>query len=295
MKILVTGINGFVGKILRPLLLEQGHEVFGLDLKGNEDNVFAVDITDSKKVEDAVLQISPQAIIHLAGIAVVNFDNPKDLYDINVNGTLNLLLATSKLKEKPNFLFISSSQVYGRVAERDLPIRESHFINPINHYGASKAAAEKIALAFHQEAGLPLVIARPFNHIGRGQTTNFVLPKIVEAFKKKEASLTLGNINVERDFLDVRDIAVAYLKLIENFSDGKIYNIASGVGISLAKLIEKLEELTGHKPKIIKDQALFRKNEIASVLGAANLLKKKIDWQPKFKLEETLAWMLLDE
>ena len=292
MKILVTGINGFVGQILYPLLLEQGHEVFGLDLRGDGKNIFAADITDYKEVEDLVLKISPQAIIHLAGIAIVNFKDPKSLYDINVNGTLSILSAANKLKEKPKFLFISSSQVYGLVAQKELPITEGHPVNPLNHYGASKAAAERIALAFNQEAGLPLVIARPFNHIGKGQTTNFVLPKIVEAFKSKQVSLNLGNIYVERDFLDVRDIAIGYLKIVENFSDGKIYNLASGVGITIAKVIEKLEELTGYKPKVVKDEDLFRKNEIMSVVGVANLIQEEIGWQPKFSLEETLTWML---
>ena len=294
MKILVTGINGFVGKILHPLLLERGHEVFGIDLKGNEDNVFSVDITDFKKVEDAVLQISPQAIVHLAGIAIVNFDDPKSLYDINVIGTLNILGAANKLKEKPNFLFISSSQVYGNVPIQNLPITEKHLIAPINHYGSSKAAAERIALAFHQEAGLPLVIARPFNHIGQGQTTNFIIPKLVKAFKAKQPTLNLGNTKVERDFLDVRDIAMTYSKLIEIFPDGKIYNIASGVGISISKVLESLEDLTGNKVEIIADKTLFRKNEIISVLGDASFLRKDLGWEPQFRVADTLAWMLED-
>lgn len=293
MKILITGINGFVGKILKQALGDRGHLVYGLDISSDSEHVFAVDIRNYLAVKETVLKIDPDLIIHLAAISRVDFENVNDIYEINVNGTLNLLKTCALAKNKIPFIFVSSSQVYGNPNLKDgQMIREEFLLVPVNHYGASKAAAENIALAFHRENGLPLTIVRPFNHTGAGQTVNFVVPKIVKAFKMKNQELHLGNIDTIRDFLDVRDVVNAYVKLIENFKDGEIINIASGKGIVIREIIGLLENISGHKINIKHKDQLMRGSEINALIGDSSKLQNNFNWHPQYSFEDTLKWML---
>lgn len=292
MKVLITGINGFVGKYLRNALEEEGLEIYGIDIKSSDENIYSIDITDPLAINHCISEISPHFIIHLAAISRVDFNNPGLIYNINVNGTLNILQASATQKFKPKVLLVSSSQVYGIVEESLQPILEKTAVKPVNHYGASKAAAENIAGAFYHEYGLPLVIVRPFNHIGRGQNQHFVVPKVIQAFKKKEKEIELGNIHVERDFLDVRDVVDAYLKLLDNFPEGEVFNIASGKGFTISDIIQMLEKTTGHQLIIKRGENLIRKNEINSSIGDFCKIRKKFNWQPVFDVNETLEWIL---
>jgi GDP-6-deoxy-D-talose 4-dehydrogenase len=292
MKVLVTGINGFVGSYLKEQLTEKGHNVCGLDVRSNDKSVVAVDLLDQQLLSSAVLSLNPDAVIHLAAIAQVDFKNPRIIYDINVIGTTNLLTACMGLPHPVKFLFVSSSQVYGNVAECDLPIDESFPVRVVNHYGASKAAVENIVRAFSYESGIEYVIVRPFNHTGKGQTTNFVIPKITEAFKNRSSSIELGNIETVRDFLDVRDVVRAYADIIDNFKRGETYNIASGKGIKISQIIEKLEQITNHRIKIIPKEYLKRKSEIMAVIGNAGKIKSDILWSPDYSITDTLKFML---
>lgn len=290
MKVLVTGINGFVGTHLRRELEDRGHQVIGLDVRSDRKDVLAVDITDKTAAAAAIRNVAPEAIIHLAGIAQVNFDNPGLIYAINTVGTMNLLSAC--IGTEIRFLFISSSQVYGNVSEKDQPITEDCPLQPVNHYGASKASAEMIVRAFSLENNVQSVIVRPFNHTGKGQSPNFVVAKIVGAFKEKKASIELGNIDTIRDFLDVRDVVKAYVSIIENFKPGEAYNISSGKGIRIADIIPMLTEITGHKPEILKKEFLKRKSEIRSVLGSSQKLESELGWRPVYDIHNTLNDML---
>jgi len=220
MKVFITGINGFVGTILKARLLEKGIDVYGICIKESSEKIFSCDITDAELTAKVLLQISPDIIIHLAAISRVDFENPGELYSSNVTGTLNLLSAACRLNRKPGFIFVSSSQVYGSVEKIEQPISETCMVNPVNHYGASKAAAENLVMAFRKEYGIPALIARPFNHTGRGQTEHFVIPKIVKAFRERRGEITLGNIDVIRDISDVRDVVNSYALMIENIKDG---------------------------------------------------------------------------
>ncbi len=292
MKILITGINGFVGKILKPELESEGHVVSGLDLESKGTDTLAVDITDPSAVEKAFFQLEPDYVFHLAAISRIDFDNPQNLYNINVNGTVNCLSAASKLKNKPSFMVVSSSQVYGDVQLDQLPITESHPVSPVNHYGASKAAGENISLAFHRDFKLPVLIVRPFNHIGKGQALNFVVPKLINAFKTKESSLEMGNIDPARDFLDVRDIIKAYMQLMNVHHDGSILNVASETSFSIRDIIAMLTDITSHTMEIKTVSAFLRKNEIMNVVGSYAKLHKLTGWKPNFSLKETLQWII---
>ena len=292
MKILVTGANGFVGFYLKGLLAGKGHEVSGLDSAGNADIV--CDLADGVGLGLCLRELHPDAVIHLAGIARVDFEQPGEIYRVNTLGTINLLQAAVNVTPVPRFLMVSSSQVYGNPDEKDQPVHENCRVLPVNHYGASKAAAESAAMAFRNEYSMPLVIARPFNHTGRGQSVNFVIPKIVRAFRERHDSLELGNINTVRDFLDVRDVAGAYCAMTESFNDGQIYNIASGEGVMISDVITMCRQITGHNVEIIRREGLVRRSEIRSILGSAAKLQNDLSWKAAHTFRETLEWMLAD-
>ena len=294
MRILITGINGFVGKILSQVLEQDGYDVYGIDLHGNNKNIFNVDITDLSAIEKCLKEISPDFIYHLAAISKVDFKKLSTLYNINVNGTMNLLTASVNLEKLPKFLLVSSSQVYGIVDDSLQQISEEALVNPVNHYGACKAASENIAKVFHLEYDLPLVIARPFNHIGRGQNAHFVVPKIIQAFKDRDKEIELGNLDVIREFLDVRDVVEIYKRLMENFHNGKVFNLCRGEGYSILEIIKILEDITGYKLNIKNSNSLLRKNEILKSIGDCSLISATYNWHPEFKIKDSLEWILSD-
>ncbi len=291
MKILITGINGFVGRILKEDLLNKDYSVFGMDAAGKGDNFHRVDITDYQSVLDCILSVEPDYIYHLAGISFVNTGDVEMIYDVNTSGTLNVLRASIRLKKMPKFLFVSSSQVYGIVDEVNQPIKENCPVNPVNHYGASKSAGESMVMAYCREYGLPAVIVRSFNHTGKGQYKNFIIPKLVEAFKNHDKILKIGNIEVMRDFLDVRDVIRAYITVIENYNDAEIFNVCKGEGVFISGIIGMLEDIAGFKIEMEMSGDLLRKNEITHAIGDNNKLKST-GWMPEYDMIDTLKWMM---
>jgi nucleoside-diphosphate-sugar epimerase len=294
MKILITGINGFVGPFLRKALESRGHLVYGIDLQGGDRSVYSVDIADPAAIGRCVHEISPDFIYHLAAISKVAYEAPSQLYTININGTINLLTASANLKKKPHVLFISSCQVYGIVEDSNQPITEETMVNPINHYGASKCAGEHIARVFHSMYELPVAIVRPFNHTGKGQTTDFIIPKIIRAVKEKNTEIILGDTAVVREFIDVRDIVEIYCELCERFPNGKTFNIAGGIGYAISDILRLIQDMTGVQLKIKSSESLFRKNEIKKLIGDGTALKELYGWKPVYGIRETLEWVLAE-
>jgi len=292
LKVLVTGINGFVGQHLKRELEIHGHDVRGLDVISTNAKVLEVNILDALRLNKALKDTGPDAVIHLAAIASVDHRDPATLYNVNFNGTVNLLNACKELEQKPCFLFISSSQVYGNVPADKLPIDETFPVNPVNHYGATKAAAEMAVMAFGAEYGLPYVIARPFNHTGPGQTDRFVVPKMINGFRERAEFIELGNIDTIRDFTDVRDVVKAYVSILENFISGNVYNVSSGIGVTVAEIFEMIKRISGHNMNIKKRELLVRGNEIWSVIGNSSLLRETTGWRPEILIERTLKDML---
>lgn len=292
MKVLITGVNGFVGKYLRHRLCALGHQVWGIDYVSNGDGAYVVDICDGEAVECVLKETMPEYIYHLAAASFVPLANYKRIYEVNVDGTLNLLRACCKLPTLPRVVFISSSQVYGNVPKQMQPIGEHMPLNPITHYGASKAMGEMLVKAFFAETGLEYVIFRPFNHTGIGQSEVFVIPKIVKAFKEGAPIVELGNIDVERDFCDVRDVVRAYAMVLENWKAQEVYNVSSGKAIYIKEIVEKLTIITGRKIEIKVTSAHIRKNEIMHAVGSYEKIKKELGWEPTISIEETLRSMI---
>jgi len=297
MRVIITGSSGFAGRYLRGELEGRGHDVFGMDMttglsQYEAGRFFQADITDTKAVNEAVNSIMPDYVFHLAAVSYVDFKNPELMYRVNVGGTLNVLNACLMCGSDPGVLLVSSSQVYGAAGDKGRPITEGTPPEPVNHYGASKAAAERIAFGYAGSSGLKLVVARPFNHTGKGQEEHFVVPKLVKAFRERSDSISLGNIDTVRDFCDVRDVVRAYALLMEKGVYGKAVNICSSEGVTIRQVIRMLEELTSHKMSLDIKEEFIRKNEITCSIGSNRAIKDIALWSPGIKFEDTLAWML---
>ena len=281
MRVLVTGLNGFTGHYLQTELELHGHIAIGLQS----------DLKKSADVAEEVAKIQPEAVAHLAGVAFVGHSDASAFYQVNLMGTRNLLDALAKnAPDVRAVLLASSANVYGNRSEGILS--EGAALNPANDYAVSKLAMEHMAALWVDR--LPLFIVRPFNYTGVGQADKFLIPKITGHFRERKAVIELGNLDVSRDFGDVRTVTLAYRKLIEASPAGEIINICSGVAHTLREVIALCEKVAGYQ---IDDQVnpdFARKNEVRMLIGDNNHLKNLIgNWQP-INLQETLQWMLED-
>ena len=289
-RVLVTGLQGFTGLHLATELEAHGYEVWGLgDVDPTLPRSVKADLLDLESLKTAVLAAQPRYVIHLAGVAFVGHGQPKAFYDVNLVGTRNLLQALEPLAGQLRcVLLASSANVYGNLQGGLLS--ESNPANPANDYAVSKLAMEYMAKLWLPK--IPVVLARPFNYTGVGQSNSFLIPKIVSHFVLKEQAIELGNMDVWREFNDVRDIAFAYRKLIEAAPIGETINVCSSNLVSLKEALALASELTGHtiSPRV---NALFvRDNEVLKLGGDATQIKRLIpEWKPR-GLRETLAWML---
>ena len=276
---LVTGIEGFTGQFVQAELEANGHIVVGLNS----------DLTDVDAIANEVLELQPEAVIHLAGLAFVGENNANAFYDVNLIGTRNLLDALSKHVPKlSNVLITSSANVYGNSTGGMLD--ESVIPNPSNDYAVSKLAMEYMTRLWSKK--LSFCIVRPFNYTGVGQDGRFLIPKIVRHFRDKERVIELGNLDVWREFGDVRTVAAVYRMLIENCPVGETLNVCTGQTYSLKEVITLCEKLTGHKIEIKVNPEFVRENEVRELKGDNSRLRKLVDNFDLYTFEETLSWML---
>lgn len=288
-KIFITGIDGFTGYHLKQLLELSGFEVFGTAFSFvNTENIFTCDITQKLQLLAALESCKPDYVIHLAGLSFVGHPVTEDFYRINVIGTQNLLdaLLESSLKLK-KVILASSATVYGNQGVDILD--ESLCPQPANHYGISKLSMEHMARTYFEK--LPLIITRPFNYIGAGQTPAFVIPKIVAHFQQKANTLELGNLQIEREFNDVLYTCEIYKRLLNCDQSGEIVNLCSGRGISLLRVIELMEEISGHHLDVKVNPAFVRKNELHKLIGSVKKLHGFIGDVPQENLKNTLFKM----
>ncbi|MCK4864827.1 MAG: GDP-mannose 4,6-dehydratase [Gammaproteobacteria bacterium] len=276
---LVTGIEGFTGRFVKAELEANGHAVVGL----------SGDLTDAEAIANEVLDLQPEAVIHLAGLAFVGEDNANAFYEVNLIGTRNLLDALAKHASKlSSVLVTSSANVYGNSTGGVLD--ESINPNPSNDYAVSKLAMEYMTRLWGKK--LSFCIVRPFNYTGVGQDGRFLIPKIVRHFRNKEPVIELGNLDVWREFGDVRTVATIYRMLIENCPVGETLNVCTGQTYSLKDVILFCEKLTGHKIEIKVNPEFIRENEVRELKGENSKLIKLIENFPSYTFEETLSWML---
>jgi GDP-6-deoxy-D-talose 4-dehydrogenase len=276
---LVTGADGFTGVHFVKQAREAGYNVFE----------FNADLTDPSAVNEQVKIAEPNVVVHLAAISFVGHAKANAFYDVNVIGTLNLLDALLKLAKPPTrVLLASSANVYGNCDSS--PISETQTPAPLNHYAMSKLAMEHLAMTYADR--LPLFFVRPFNYTGPGQVESFVIPKMVSHFKRRDTTIELGNLTVEREYNDVRLVTAAYVKLLDKAVIGQIYNICSSQTYTLHQVIATLTELTGHQINIAVNPAFVRANELHRLCGDATKLNATIGAQNSIALKDTLQWML---
>lgn len=301
MRVLITGVGGFVGGHLSNLLLKEGYQVFGLEknctLKKSGVTIFEADITDKKSLSEVIKKVEPNLIFHLAAISAVQIckNNHELTKNVNVEGTKNLMLTCVENKINPRILITSSAHVYGLPSY--LPLDENHPTKPVNEYGLSKLEQEKISQFFFKEFKLNIIIARSFNHIGPNQNIGFVcsdLAKQIVMVEKRlvKPEIRVGDLNSKRDFTDVRDIVKAYVYLINQGEPGQIYNIGSGFSYSIKKILEKLIYLTKTHIKVIEDKSLFRSNEIPDLTANNKKFVNLTGWQPSFNINQSLKDIL---
>ena len=279
MRILVTGLDGFTGRHVEAELLEAGHTVVGL----------SSDLTDLPAIIAEVETVKPEAVIHLAGIAFVGHGNSNSIYDVNLIGTRNLLEALARnAPDVRSILLASSANVYGNHTEGVLS--EDAATAPANNYAVSKLAMENMARLWLDR--LPLFIVRPFNYTGVGQSNNFLIPKIVEHFIKRSPVIELGNIDIWREFGDVRAFAEIYRKLLEERPIGETLNVCTGQTYSLRDVVSYCEKITGHCIDVKINQDFVRTNDVRVLKGDNSRLKRVIGEWHIHDLEDTLKWML---
>jgi GDP-4-dehydro-6-deoxy-D-mannose reductase len=283
--LLVTGLTGFVGSYLA------GRDgVFDLCVDGR-----LADLRIPEEVNAALAAMRPQAVIHLAAQSSVgvSLDDAQQTYDINFGGTLNLLSALRAQNFRGRMLYVGSGDVYGSVPEARLPVAEDTPLHPRNPYAVSKVAAEALCYQWSQAGLFEIVMARPFNHIGPRQNTNFAVSDFARqlvACRKGKAPprLRVGDIDITRDFTDVRDIVRAYVALLESGRNGEAYNVCSGVERSLRQIVEELAQACGIEVDIEVDPERLRPSEQRRMCGSPAKLRADTQWEPAVPFDRTL-------
>jgi GDP-4-dehydro-6-deoxy-D-mannose reductase len=298
-RVLVTGATGFVGRWLMTELTEAGHVAIGDRPDGER-----VDVRDADALRRLVRTSDPEAIVHLAGVAYgpdARLD-PANARSVNVDGTMNLLEAVRDRSPSPLVLVAGSSEVYGIPSPDDLPLHEGAPLRTAEAYGLSKLEQEQVALDAAARQGLRLVVTRAFNHTGPGQRPVFAVPALIRraiAFKAGETSdIAVGNLDVRRDFSDVRDVTRAYRLVLEGLESGAIapggvvYNVSSGTSVAIRDVVATIAREVGVDDNVRVDPELVRSGEAPEIRGDAGPLAAATRWSPTIGLEQTISDMV---
>ena len=308
MKIVVTGAAGFVGTHLLSAL-ESGHAAEAeiiptaqtASTRADGLVVRALDVTQRVAINAFVQEVRPTHIVHLAGVpsTMDTRADPVRAWQVNLMGTLDLARAVLEHAPDCALIFAGSSELYGASAMSGEPLTEVHRLQPMNEYAATKSAAD-LALGALAASGLKAIRFRPFNHTGPGQTPNFVIPAFASQIARIEKRLQsptihVGNLDVKRDFLDVRDVVDGYISAIKASNDlarGAVINLASGNARAIRDILESLLRLSTSKIEIRPDPQRQRSNDIPSVVGDATLARKLLGWRPTMPFDQTLLNVL---
>lgn len=294
-RLLVTGLDGFVGRVVQDLVeyRETGTR-FRLVVPNS-----TLELLAPASLAKAVEETRPEFVLHLAAQSFVpsSINDPRATYNINFFGTLNLLEALKTAGFEGRMLYVGSGDIYGWVEPSALPVTESQALRPRNPYAVSKAAAELLCYQWTQSQGFDIVMARPFNHVGPGQAERFVVSdfarQIMEAkLGLRKPEIHVGAIDVTRDFTDVRDVARAYFLLLEGGTKGEVYNVCSGREQSIRNILERLMEIAGVDCRIVPDEVRTRPNEQERMCGSYAKLSRQVGWQPTIALDQSLRDVL---
>ncbi len=287
-KVLITGIDSFTGGHLSKYLIACGYDVYGTSKFKSSDKLYQCDITKKDNILVMLEEIKPDYLIHLAGISFTEHGDKEAFYKVNTIGTSNVLEAFIELSLNPKkIILVSSATVYGTQGLE--VIDESLCAKPANHYGASKYAMESLTRGYFNK--LPIIITRPFNYTGVGQSDNFLIPKIVNHFKENKSTIELGNLNVIREFNDIEFVCEVYKRLLENDSTGEVVNIASNRGIKLVDVIDMMNNIAGYTIEVKVNPAFVRKDEIKSLTGSNTKLWSMVGKIEQINFQNTLKKM----
>lgn len=301
---LITGATGFVGCHLAEWLVEQGDDVVGLSHHGRWPTdapeaiqrlpLFAVDVADGAALQRIMHQVRPDRIYHLAAQANVleSLRDPEATWKTNLLGARRLFDAALGLPET-RILYVSTGNVYGQPPDAELPITEQTPPRPTTPYAQSKLAGEFLAKKYVEQLGVRLFVARPFNHAGPRQDGSYALShfarQIAELERKGgEGVLVVGNLQVVRDFSDVRDVVRAYQAILEYASPGECYNVASGDSTLLKDALDALLQMTSCRVVVEQDPNLVRSNDLSRIEVDNRMLRERTGWSPRIPLSQTL-------
>ncbi|MFZ3171863.1 MAG: GDP-mannose 4,6-dehydratase [Carboxydocellales bacterium] len=310
MKALITGIRGFVAGYLAELLIDAGHEVWGtarsIDSCRNANSAYWDKVTlvktdfNSQEALETVLQASrPEVIFHLAAQSSVqqSWVDKEGTFNANLLGTVRLLEAVRKSGENPKVLLVGSAEEYGLVSPKEVPVKETNPLRPMSPYGASKAATSMLAAQYFRAYKIPIIYARPFNHIGPRQSLGFVTSDFAKQIAEIELGLLepiirVGNLEAQRDFTDVRDVVRAYYLLSQKGQPGEIYNVSSGQAVPIEYILQTYLELAKVKISVEADPARMRPSDVPILLGESNKLNIDTGWKVAVPLLKSLADVL---
>jgi GDP-4-dehydro-6-deoxy-D-mannose reductase len=308
MRVLITGINGFVaGHLAEYLLADHGWEIWGLARRPHlklpqlRDRVglIAADLGDLDQTIAALQSARPDVIFHLAGQSNVprSFEDPAGTLITNTVAQLHLFQGVLRLRQKPLILVAASNEIYGQVRPEDLPLNEATALRPVNPYAVSKATQDLLAYQYHVSHDLRTIRMRPFNHIGPRQSESFVVAAFAAQIARIEAGLQeplirVGNLSAERDFTDVRDMARAYALGALRGQPPAAYNVASGRCVSIRWLLDTLLTFSERDIAVEPDPARMRPADVPRVVSDSGLFRRHTGWEPQIPLEQTLLDVL---
>ena len=293
MRAAVTGSSGFVGSHLVPFLRSHGDDVVTIDRTGTPP----VDVTDAAEVREVLRAARPDAVYHLAALSHVgqSWDAPEVVFRVNAVGALNVLRACADTGVE-RVLVAGSADVYGVVGPEDLPLTEAAPIRPVTPYGASKAAADVLALQAFLGDGLGTLRVRAFNHTGPGQGASMLVPglaqRIADAERDERPEVRVGRVDIVRDLCDVRDVVRAYRLLVEHGMPGEAYNVCSGHGVSVREVADAMLAMSDAPLELVVDTELVRPVDVPRLVGDPARLCAATGWEPEIPLGETLRDVL---
>ena len=302
----ITGIAGFAGSYLAEELVSEGFRVSGTLYQGESTRniqgiksdlkLFTVDILNDGKCRDLVARLQPEFIFHLAAVASVgqSFRMERETLRVNLEGTVNVLEAARGSRSLKALLFVSSPEVYGKFRPVNKTLTEEQPFDPISPYGISKAAAENVCRYYWRQYGMPVVIARAFNHSGARQSDDFAIPAFARQIAMIEAGLQkpvlkVGDLSARRDLSDVRDIVSGYRSAATKGEPGQVYQLCSGKSVTIQSVVKLLLAMSSKKIRLQVDKSRLRKAEIPTLRGSHHKVAQKLDYKVRYRLENTLA------
>ena len=305
--ILITGITGFVGGHLLDRLRTDGfQQLWGLtrqpltlDPRYRGVKLLQADLRDQDRLQTVLHTAKPDWIFHLAGQAAVSTSwvAPRETFDLNCDAQISLFETLRALKLNPRILVVCSSEEYGLVKEEELPLLETNPLRPLSPYAVSKVAQDLLAFQYFRSYGLRTIRARAFNHTGPGRPKQYAISNFAYQVAQIEQGgapreLRVGNLNVRRDYMDVRDMVRAYVLAIQKGEEGEVYNISSGHAQNLRDILESLLSLSKCKIEVKVDPERFRPSDLSSIFGSSAKFESLTGWRPQISMLTTLTDLL---